>query len=365
MATNRKYEDSRYQYLPVGAGVKSGDPVACGTMTGVALTDRDTAGYSTIDFGGIYDLSVEAVDDDGNSAVAVGDKLYYTSTDDPVLTKKSSGMFFGFAREGITSGETATIEVMIFAGPGPGSADIIGPITTDQLADEAVTGPKIDADVAGAGLARAAETGILSVDVDDATIEIATDTLQVKDDGITADKIGADVAGSGLAQALDGSLDVDVDDATIEVDGGTGKVQVVDGGITLSKLGASANLAAVVAAGLGVSDLVAHDDTSPIELLAANGSGEGDRAVLVVAVCTESLAGETPPTFSLGQTAAVEKFIASASLAGATEGDVFIGAGALTEETALVATVTGGLGSDPAPAGEFSVTVLALPVASS
>jgi hypothetical protein len=61
----------------------------------------------------VYDLSVKAVNDSGNSTVAIGDKLYYVSGDTPKLSKKVSGVFFGYAMEGITAGSTATIEVLL------------------------------------------------------------------------------------------------------------------------------------------------------------------------------------------------------------------------------------------------------------
>lgn len=55
---------------------------------------------------------------------------------------------------------------------------------------------RLDASSAGAGLGFA--SGVLSVNVDDSTIEISTDTLQVKDGGITSAKLNASVAGAGL-----------------------------------------------------------------------------------------------------------------------------------------------------------------------
>lgn len=92
----------------------SGDPVRYGEMTGVALDAEDAAGLTEVDFtpGRGWDLSVKGVDGVGNSAVAVGDKIFYVDADTPKLSKKSSGRFFGFANGAITSGATATIEVI-------------------------------------------------------------------------------------------------------------------------------------------------------------------------------------------------------------------------------------------------------------
>ena len=92
----------------------SGDPVRFGEMTGVALGAENSDGETVVDFtpGNVYDLSVKGVDGSGNSAVAVGDKIYYVDADTPKLSKKTAGRFFGFAMEAIATGETDTINVM-------------------------------------------------------------------------------------------------------------------------------------------------------------------------------------------------------------------------------------------------------------
>lgn len=113
MAANRKFEHGRKLYLPVPAGVVSGDPVVVGQMPGVALTDRDADGNATVDFGGVYNLSVQAIDEVGNSAVAVGDIIYYNAADVPKLNKKNTGVRFGYALEAVAAGATATIAVKL------------------------------------------------------------------------------------------------------------------------------------------------------------------------------------------------------------------------------------------------------------
>lgn len=55
------------------------------------------------------------------------------------------------------------------------------------------------------------------------------------DGGVTKEKVYSDVAGAGLAQNVDGSLEVKVDDATLEIDSDT--VRVKDGGISSAKAG--------------------------------------------------------------------------------------------------------------------------------
>jgi predicted RecA/RadA family phage recombinase len=93
----------------------SGAPVRFGERCGVALTDKGAGGNAaantTVKFSGTFDLSVKGIDGSGNSAVAVGDMLYYTDADTPNLNKKTTGRFFGYAGEAITSGATDTIHV--------------------------------------------------------------------------------------------------------------------------------------------------------------------------------------------------------------------------------------------------------------
>ena len=96
-----------------------------------------------------------------------------------------------------------------------------------------VTAAMIDAAVAGDGLAGGAGTA-LSVNVDDATIEISGDTLQVKDAGIDADALAASVAGDGLSGGAGTALSVGVDDSTIEISGDA--LQIKDDAVTADKL---------------------------------------------------------------------------------------------------------------------------------
>lgn len=144
MASNRKYENGRKLKHAVDSGTLSGAPVLVGKMTGVALTDRDSSGNAIVDHGGVYDLSVKGIDDAGNSAVAVGDQLFFTNADTPEISKKESGYFFGYALEAVNSGATATIMVKQIDAAGPGSSDIVNlTIATADIADDAVTSAKI------------------------------------------------------------------------------------------------------------------------------------------------------------------------------------------------------------------------------
>jgi len=96
-----------------------GDPVLVGQIPGVALTNKiaDSAdpqfGKTTVKMNGAARLSVKGIDGGGNAAVAVGDIIYYVAADTPKLSKKATGVRYGYAFETVGSGATATIEVKI------------------------------------------------------------------------------------------------------------------------------------------------------------------------------------------------------------------------------------------------------------
>lgn len=126
MAIN-KIQDGKVLRLTVGSGIEAGNPVVVGNgLNGVALTDYDSAdGKASIAVDGVWDLAVQAVNDTGNSAVAVGDRLYYAGSSTPWLSKKKSGKFFGIALEAVTTGTTATIEVLLVPLGAPDASHLV------------------------------------------------------------------------------------------------------------------------------------------------------------------------------------------------------------------------------------------------
>jgi len=92
----------------------SGDPVLCGQIPGVALENEDSAGVTTVAVNGCFRLSVKGENAGGNSAVAVGDILYYEAGQTPPVNKDATnGVRFGYALGTVGSGATATIAVKI------------------------------------------------------------------------------------------------------------------------------------------------------------------------------------------------------------------------------------------------------------
>lgn len=91
----------------------SGNPVLIGQIPAVAVTDERADGTTSVDTEGVFDLSVKGVDGSGNSAVAVGDILYYVAADTPKLSKKATGVRYGYALEAVASAATTTIRVKL------------------------------------------------------------------------------------------------------------------------------------------------------------------------------------------------------------------------------------------------------------
>jgi predicted RecA/RadA family phage recombinase len=122
----------------------------------------------------------------------------------------------------------------------------------------------------------------------------------------------------------------------------------------------------ILDAGVGASGSYSCTDVSgsPDSLLAADDTI--NRAVLVVAICTEDVVagtgdGAAAPTFQVGEAGTANKFFTTTALGSGEEGDVFVSAGILTKEKDLIVTWTtgGGVG----PTGAYNITVLALPTA--
>lgn len=116
MATNEVFEDGANISIAVShpASPVSGDPVRIGTRGGVATTDERTDGTTSVTLVGVHRLSVKGENNAGNSAVAVGDKLYYEDAATPVINKDNvAGFAFGYALEVVNAGATTTIRVLL------------------------------------------------------------------------------------------------------------------------------------------------------------------------------------------------------------------------------------------------------------
>lgn len=99
MALNEKFFEGHQLPVNVGAGIKSGAPFAVGRMVGVCNIDADgTTNVASVDFhGGVYEFIVDGVNQSGNSAVVVGDDVYFVTGDTIKMSKKNTGVLAGVA----------------------------------------------------------------------------------------------------------------------------------------------------------------------------------------------------------------------------------------------------------------------------
>ncbi len=96
-------------------------------------------------------------------------------------------------------------------------------------------------------------------------------------------------------------------------------------------------------------------------VLAAN--ADGDRTVIIVIKVTTAFANGdgAQPVVIVGETAATNKFAANTLLVDAAAGTTFSLAGTLTDNTALLATLTAATGATST--GAFTISVIAVPKA--
>ena len=124
MAKNEVYYPGDTIPLPVPEGTKSGVPVVVGTIAGIAMEDRDAAGYAPVRVKGVFMLSVTGRDGTANKAINVGDKVYYTAPsgglsaiiDASATTGKEFGVALGAIAEGTSDAVVATIPVVLKGG---------------------------------------------------------------------------------------------------------------------------------------------------------------------------------------------------------------------------------------------------------
>lgn len=119
MADNIKYPGPGVSLnVAVPVNTVAGDPVEIVDLHGVAITDRDANGNAVVKFPFMFvaDVTVEAVNNSTNSAVAIGDKLYYDTAATIKINKDSTaGKGFGYALEAIDAGASDTIMVGVAA----------------------------------------------------------------------------------------------------------------------------------------------------------------------------------------------------------------------------------------------------------
>lgn len=116
MATNivQEHGDDLYVAVTAPGTPASGDPVLVGQMPGVALTDEQADGKTSVKTNGTAKLLAKG-ETTTDAAISAGDIVYYDSAATPHKINKDStnGVRFGYALEAVGSGVTKTILVKI------------------------------------------------------------------------------------------------------------------------------------------------------------------------------------------------------------------------------------------------------------
>ncbi len=184
-----------------------------------------------MDFGeGVYYCTVHGVDDNGNSAVAAGDSLYFVDGD-AFLSKKSSGYFFGVAFDAVGSGATGLLKKVLHILTASGTVLGSGAVGATQLASSAVTTAKVASNaITAAKLTATLATGAVPLNLSEfliiATNDIAntahvsknTDPILERANGATDKATRLSWASASVLEAAFGSIPWPADlDATAPV----------------------------------------------------------------------------------------------------------------------------------------------------
>ncbi|ROO82587.1 uncharacterized protein DUF2190 [Actinocorallia herbida] len=116
MARNIVHEagDALYVAVTAPATPVSGDPVLIGQIPGVAITDEQSDGKTSVLCTGVANLLVKG-ETTVNAAITAGDIVYYDAAASPHKINKdnTNGVRYGYALADVGSGVTATIPVKI------------------------------------------------------------------------------------------------------------------------------------------------------------------------------------------------------------------------------------------------------------
>ena len=192
-------------------------PVAIGTSLAEGV---DTTSFARADH--VHELGVGSIDGTNQFVAGIVDNTALKSTSgseavDTNVIRDNAITTLKIGAKQVTTAKIAdsAVEALQLAS---------NAVINSKILDGTILPVKLDSTVAGNGLAST--SGVLSVNVDNSTIEIDADTLRIKnnavtttkilDSNVTGAKLAAAVAGAGLVQNVGGNLDV-VGDSTITV----------------------------------------------------------------------------------------------------------------------------------------------------
>ena len=113
MGMRARYKHGKNIDIPVASGTVAGDFVVVGLIKGVAQIDRQSDGTASITREGSHVFTSKGVNASGNSAIAVGDAIYFNSGATPKYNKDAGGVLIGYALSALASGSTGDVEVLL------------------------------------------------------------------------------------------------------------------------------------------------------------------------------------------------------------------------------------------------------------
>lgn len=227
--------------LVIDRGTAAEEKIICTSRTGNTLTvlqrGYDGSSQQAHSTGAYVEHILDAYTVDQANAMSAA-----MTTQGDIIYKTVTGDNTSFGRLGIGTTGYPLVSA--------GSAPAYQQLGQTGIASTAVTAAKINSDVAGLGLVKNGTSGALDVNVDNSTIEIATDTVRVKSGGILQTHIGvnqivdsqiasnAAIAFSKLAGLTSGSILVGNGSNVAAAVPVTGDISITNAGVTSITAGA-------------------------------------------------------------------------------------------------------------------------------
>ena len=237
--------------IPIGS--TGGDPVLSTITGGANITVTNGAGSITIAASGLGSGTVQSVSATGNengiTLTSDGDSVNPTLTLGGALANVANSQLSNSSVHiggtsialGATGSSVADLTLTGVEASGSFTGSFVGSfVGTTDLPD--LTDGNGIADFTYDG----STTATVAVEADGSTLSVGSGGVKVADAGITATQIASSVAGAGLAGGAGTALSVNVDDSSIEIN--TDTLRVKAGGISNAMIAAGAVTSASIAA---------------------------------------------------------------------------------------------------------------------
>ena len=233
--------------IPIGS--TGGDPVLSTITGGANITVTNGAGSITIAASGLGSGTVQSVSATGNE-----NGITLTSDGDSVNpTLTLGGALANVANSQLSNSSIHIGDTSIALGATGSSVDgltLTGAVITGSFSGSFSGVTNLPDLTDGNGIADftydGSSTATIAVEADGSTLSVGSGGVKVADAGITATQIATSVAGAGLAGGAGTALSVNVDDSSIEIN--TDTLRVKAGGISNAMIAAGAVTSASIAA---------------------------------------------------------------------------------------------------------------------